>query len=274
MSDSIENNLKVHLASRSPFLFMVSYEEDRVLRHLKKLAGKYYKKVFTWTITNGLVIDEESLDEKYQGPFAALEYIQANQDQALFILQDFHPYMEDSKITRKLRDLISFLQGAASAIIILSPKLTIPEELEKDIIVMDYPLPGFKEIQNLYKVIEKGVSQNARFEIDLKEDEHEQLLSALLGLTENEAKNVLAKALVSDSSLNISDLDIILSEKEQIIRKSGMLECYSSPERLNTIGGLDELKNWLISRKAAFSIQARELNLPYPKGLLTISTLR
>ena len=270
MSNSIDKNLKVHLASRSPFLFLVSYEEDRILRHLKKLAGKYYKKLITWTITNGLMVDDVSLGEKYKTPIAALEYIQANEEQTLFILQDFHPNLEDTKVIRKFRDLISFLQTSASAIILISPKLTIPDELEKDMIVMDYPLPGIEDIENLYKIIEKGVAQNPRYEIDLKGDEHEQLLNALLGLTENEAKNVLAKALVSDSTLDISDLEVILSEKEQIIRKSGMLECYSSPERLSTIGGLDELKAWLISRKAAFSVQAREFKLPYPKGLLVI----
>ena len=80
--------------------------------------------------------------------------------------------------------------------------------------------------------------------------------------------NVLAKALVSGATLDASDLDVILAEKEQIIRKSGILECYSSPERLGDVGGLVELKQWLDDRRAAFSQKARDFALPYPRGII------
>lgn len=270
MTIAIDEALRIHLASRSPYLFVVSWEEDRVLKHLERLRPEHYGSLFTWSITRGLVTGDESLGEQYTGPYAALEYIEAHRESALFVLQDFHPYLSDSRLIRKLRDLIPALQTSASAIIFVAPKLVVPLELEKDMIVMDYPLPTLEDARQLFGAIERGVARNPRLTIDLDDEARDALMHATLGLTENETKNVLAKALISDASLTAADLDVILAEKEQIIRKSGLLECYSSPENFGDIGGLDQLKEWLESRRAAFAPRAREFYLPYPKGLLAI----
>jgi SpoVK/Ycf46/Vps4 family AAA+-type ATPase len=92
----------------------------------------------------------------------------------------------------------------------------------------------------------------------------------LNGLTRSEAENALAKVIVTRSRIDPEDVELLLSEKEQIIRKSGMLEYYATPERFGSIGGLDELKRWLRSRGRAFSEAARQFGLPNPKGLLLV----
>ena len=263
--------IKVHLAARCPLLYLVSYEEDRVLRQLSPITKSLFNKNFVWTISDGLSeIGSKTLDEKYRGPYEALQFIADNSLKSLFLLLDFHPYIQEAKVTRKLRDLIRNLQSSTSSVVILAPKLVLPQELEKDVAVIDYPLPDLKDMKSLFATIEEGLKQNPRFKIRLTEDEKELLLEAVLGLTENEAKNVFAKALVSDSALSISALDIIVSEKEQIVRKSGILEYYSTPDSFASLGGMDELKSWLRMRAESFSKRAREFRLPPPKGLLLI----
>jgi SpoVK/Ycf46/Vps4 family AAA+-type ATPase len=79
--------------------------------------------------------------------------------------------------------------------------------------------------------------------------------------------NVLAKSLVEKGKL---DIDVVLAEKEQIVRKSGILEFYPTDESLTNVGGLDLLKNWLRKRRTAFSDRARDYGLPQPKGALLI----
>ncbi len=91
-----------------------------------------------------------------------------------------------------------------------------------------------------------------------------------MGLTRSEAENALAKVIVTRSRLDPEDVDLLLAEKEQIIRKSGMLEFYSTPERFGSIGGLENLKTWLRQRGKAFSEAARQFGLPSPKGLLLV----
>lgn len=263
--------IKVHLAARCPLLYLVSYEEDRVLRNLSALSKNLFSKTFLWTISDGLSeMSGKTLDEKYRGPYEALQFISESGQRSLFLLLDFHPYIQEAKVTRKLRDLIRSPQSTTSSIVIMAPKLVLPQELEKDVAILDYPLPSLEDMKQLFATIEDGLKQNPRLKIRLTEEEKELLLEAVLGLTENEAKNVFAKALVSDSALSISALEIIISEKEQIVRKSGILEYYPTPDTFASLGGMDELKTWLKLRSESFSKRAREFHLPLPKGLLLI----
>jgi SpoVK/Ycf46/Vps4 family AAA+-type ATPase len=66
------------------------------------------------------------------------------------------------------------------------------------------------------------------------------------------------------------DAEVILSEKEQIIRKSGILEYFRAQERFADIGGLDALKDWLRKRSSAFTERARDYGLPQPKGIMLL----
>ncbi|HET9285263.1 MAG TPA: AAA family ATPase [Candidatus Angelobacter sp.] len=268
---SADSVIKLHLAARCPLLYLVSYEEERVLRQLSPLLSSLFQKTYVWNISDGLTeLGGEKLDEKYRGPYETLQFIAGCGKKCLFYLLDFHPYVNEPRITRKLRDLINTLQSSSSSVVILASQLTLPPELEKDIAVIDYPLPDLTSMKAMFATIEEGLKQNPRFSIHLNEEEKDLLLQAVLGFTENEAKNVFAKALVADSELSIAALDIIISEKEQIIRKSGVLEFCSVKEDFSSLGGMDELKSWLKLRSASFSKRAREFQLPPPKGLLLI----
>lgn len=271
IKNTADSVIKLHLAARCPLLYLVSYEEERVLRQLTPLLAGLFNKTYIWTISDGLVeLGGEKLDDKYRGPYETLQFIANCGKKSLFFLLDFHPYITEAKVTRKLRDLINNLQSSSSSIVVLSPQLVLPPELEKDVAVIDYPLPDLQSMKAMFATIEEGLRQNPRFSIRLSEEEKDLLLQAVLGFTENEAKNVFAKAVVADSTLSISALDIIISEKEQIIRKSGVLEFCSTLEDFSSLGGMDELKSWLKMRSASFSKRARDFQLPPPKGLLLI----
>lgn len=268
---NIDEAIKIHLSSRCPFVYLVSWEEERILTRLTPALNTLFSRIYTWTVTEGLApLNGKPLDEKYKGPYETLNFIASNNEKALFLLLDFHPYISEAKITRKMRDLIHNLQSTSSCVMILSPKLTLPKELEKDIAVLDYPLPGLEDVKSLFRTIEAGVKNNPRLSIKLNEEEKEKMLQAALGLTENEAKNVFAKALVTDSTLDIKDISLILEEKQQLIRKSGILEYYPAADTFSAVGGMDELKTWLKARAGAFTKKARDFKLPLPKGLLLL----
>ena len=93
----------------------------------------------------------------------------------------------------------------------------------------------------------------------------ERITEAALGLTINEAENVFSKSLVQKRRF---DIDVILSEKEQIIRKSGILEFYHATEQFSDVGGLEEMKRWLKKREKAFTKEAREFGYRAPRDLL------
>src|SRR5260370_31607457 len=95
--------------------------------------------------------------------------------------------------------------------------------------------------------------------------EREHIVEAALGLTADEAENVFAKSLVQTGTF---DIDVILSEKERIVRRSGVLEFFRTQEKMDNIGGLDLPQNWLRKRQAALREEARNFGPPRPQGLL------
>ncbi len=174
--------------------------------------------------------------------------------------------MNDPVVIRKLRDLGKSLKLSMKNVIFLSPMLKIPGELEKELTVVDYKLPEKDEIESIVKNIAASVGGKNQEQIENK-DFLDKVIEAALGLTAEEAENVFAKSIVENGSF---DLKTILAEKEQIIRKSGVLEYYHANENMKEVGGLEQLKDWLGKRGKAFSVKARDFGLPEPRGILML----
>src|SRR5258707_553759 len=148
--------------------------------------------------------------------------------------------------------------------------MEIPTELDKEITVLNYPLPTRDDLSDLLDKIIADVKQFAQVIIDLDDAGRERLLQAALGLTLGEAENVFAKIIVKDERLSGEDVNEVFAEKQQIIRKSGLLEYYASSESFANVGGLGVLKEWLDKRAIAFTKEARAFGLPAPKGILML----
>ena len=106
--------------------------------------------------------------------------------------------------------------------------------------------------------------------IDLTPAGRERLLRAALGLTAAEAEAVFARALVNDGRLTDDDLALVLEEKKQAVRRSGILEFYEAEEGMEQVGGLELLKAWLMKRYQGFTEDARAYGLPEPRGVLLL----
>lgn len=271
----IAQDIETLIRARYPLIYILSYEEGRVVTTLKETCRKARRNCYVWTETMGLQpvgADPRTAqaDKQTRDPFNALEVIRTTNEQAIFILQDFHPYLSPqyahrSTTVRKLRDLITLLHTSYKTIVLVSPVMELPAELEKDATVIDYPLPTLEELDALLTKVIESVQHAAKLDITPPQQEREMLLKAALGLTLNEADNVLAKCVVLRQKF---DVDLIVSEKEQLIRKAGLLEYYHSSLGMGDIGGLDLLKEWLLQRQNAFSQKAKRYGLPAPRGLL------
>ena len=148
--------------------------------------------------------------------------------------------------------------------------MKIPVELSKDVAVVEFGTPSVDDFNGLLDRIIDDVKDKPRITINLDAEGREQLVHAARGLTLKEAENVFAKTLVLDGKLDADDISVVFSEKQQIIRKSGMLEYYDSQEQFADVAGLENLKDWLRKRSAAFSERAAQFGLPAPKGVLLL----
>src|SRR5512133_3181439 len=260
--------------ARYPLVYLVTSEEQRLEAILSELAETHGKALLGWSVAKGFRREGGSktaagLDGARE-PLAALAAIEKLSEPSLVVLKDFHPYLQDPAVVRALRELSHSLKSTFTTVVLLSPTLVIPPEIEKEVSVLDVPLPGYRDLLQLLKEIVGVVRQGNRAKVDLTKDDADQLIKAALGLTLAEAENAFAKAIARDGRLSKDDVPLVLEEKRQVVRKSGLLEYYPTEERLANVGGLDLLKRWLARRGAAFSDAARRFGLPEPKGLLLL----
>lgn len=271
------SELDTLVRARYPLIYVLSSEEERVMDEVGDIALRLGKKVFDWSITNGLVRWRRQINPlKQEGirgskdPFVALRAIFEEAEPSIFVFRDLHLHMKEAPIKRALRDLASWLPTQRMTLVILAPTLQISPELEKDITVVDYPLPDRDDLRRTLDQIYADLEGNEAFTLEREAERREQILEAAIGLTVKEAENVFAKTLIRTGRLTADEVPHIYAEKKQIIRKSGLLDYIETSERLENVGGLDTLKDWLQKRRDAFTERARMAGLPPPKGVLFV----
>lgn len=261
--------------ARYPVLYILSHEEERIEGLLQGVASSQKKELLTWSAVGGMkkfgaAAGKAPAEPRMHDPIEAITHIQQSKASAIYVLKDFHPFLEDPHVVRRLRETAHELRGTYKTIAILSPRLNLPIELEKDVHLVDFPLPDLRELVDLFKSVVKSAQEADKNSIKLDNSQAETMVRAAQGLTLLEAENAFAKSLVDDGVMDAKDVQVVLQEKEQIIRKSGILEFYSADARLAEVGGLKTLKTWLAVRSDAYSKAASDFGLPGPKGLLLL----
>ena len=276
-------NIETLIRSRYPIIYIVSPEEERVVTALRQIGRRLGRAVYQWSCLTGLTPWSASPaaeagtgppadDPATAAPVAALEEAGRVQERALFIFRDFSPYLggDDPAVIRSLREAAQSFPGALKTIILTGPYLRLPPELEQDVAVVDFPLPGAEEFGALLDSLARQVAGNPKLSVDLAGPAREGIIRASHGLTLGEARNVFTKSLTTKGKLGLEQIPDILAEKSGIIRKSGYLEYYEPEIAMSDVGGLENLKRWLTKRQEAFTDQARAFGLPAPRGVLLL----
>lgn len=200
-----------------------------------------------------------------------LDYIfdEAYEENIFIILKDVHKRLKDPEIIARLKMISEkniYQENYYATIFIVSNKLIIPRELENYITVVDMPIPSQKEIEDILSDYAKDLK------LELNEDTMGELALDLKGLTEFQIIQILNLAYQDGGFIDRSDKHLILNEKEQVIKKSGMLEIINFKETIDDIGGLKNLKNWLIKKEKIFNKldKAIKFGVDMPKGIMIL----
>jgi len=275
---NFQTELETLIRARYPILYILSSEETRVQSMIMDIATKRQKKVFEWSYSTGIVPAGTSIQSQKlrnaatKDPLMALDQVIEQVEPAMFIFKDFHPFLTKTNfaVTRKLKEIALHLKNSFKTIVLVSPVVEIPTELEKEITLLNHPLPSRDDLAALLDRIIEELKQFRQVNIELDDTGRERLLQAALGLTLGEAENVFAKIIVKAERLSADDVNEVFAEKQQIIRKSGLLEYYATDENFDNVGGLNVLKDWLSRRAIAFTNEARDFGLPAPRGILML----
>jgi SpoVK/Ycf46/Vps4 family AAA+-type ATPase len=205
-----------------------------------------------------------------QEPAQVLAQIGGLDGEGMFVLKDFHKYLEQDVIVRQLRDLTGKFKRSRHAILITAPVLKIPVELEKEVARFSLGMPDEVEMTQHVTMTVRDLMQNHRIQSVLTADQMPALVRSLLGLTRGEARHVLSEAILQTSKFDLGTIDLIHRNKGKLIKDQGVLEFLEPDCAMNSVGGFARLKAWLEKRRGAFSQEAERFGLDPPKGILIL----
>ncbi|MBW4632833.1 MAG: AAA family ATPase [Iphinoe sp. HA4291-MV1] len=264
---SFRDEFKLLLRARYPLIYIPTYEEERLEGAIREEAtNQGNRPVYTWDFVDGYQGNPNDAGFGVRNPLQALEFVEKLPASvpAVFILRDYHRFLEDVAIARKLRNLAQLLKSQPKNIVLLSPRIAIPDDLTEVLTVLEFPLPAAAEIR---VEVERLLAATGH---SLPGRVLDDLVRSCQGLSMERIRRVLARAIATHGELQPEDVDLVLEEKRQTIRQTQILDFYPATEQISDIGGLDNLKDWLLRRGGAFTEKARQYGLPHPRGLLLV----
>lgn len=264
---SVKTRLIRYIDAGFPIIYMNTFEEDKVDAIISEISSG--KEVYEWNETNGYIdfetktpMQEDCTLETMLDQLKTTDLL----DRKIIVLKDVISYLEEPRIVSKIKGIARMInQGADATVIIISTTLVIPKELEKFITIMEMDYLNTDEIKDIIKefIKENGLKSVSDALID-------ELAVAFKGLTEFEINNLLALSYADDGELTRSDLRLIFDQKQQMIKKAGILEMIPLKETIDDIGGLENLKEWFVRKAKVYKNMgiAKEYGVDMPKGVL------
>ncbi len=261
MKDRIASYLRAGYSG----LYLVSHEEQRVEAEVLAAAKKVNFTVWAWSLCSGLldVANGKVVAEKEE-PIAMLEHVGTMPEKSVVLLRDFHTLLDDRNpvLSRKLREALQAGKTRNVALVIVGCRIVLPPELEKEITVLEFKLPDRAQLGEVLDALCTASTLPV-----LAGAPRDEVLDAARGLTTVEAEAAFALSQIEMGSIHP---DVISREKAATVKKNGLLEIVETNMSLDDIGGLDEIKSWLLKRRRAFGPEAVKYKLPTPKGFLAL----
>lgn len=274
---TLKSKLARYIDAGFPIIYINTFEEDKVDTIISEISTG--KEVYEWNETYGY-IDFQSktpmmedctlemmLDQlRPSGLQDNGELDRSLLDGKIILLKDITAYLDDSKIVSKIKGIAKAInQGADATIILVSTTLVIPKELEKFITILEMDYLTTSEIK---MIIHRFISDRSLPEI--KNALIDEFAVAFKGLTEFEINNLLALSYADDGELTRKDLRLIFDQKQQMIKKAGILEMIPLKETIDDIGGLENLKEWFVRKAKVYKNmnRAKAYGVDMPKGVL------
>jgi len=227
---NFREEFKLLLRARYPLIYIPTYEEERVEAAIREEAtNQGNRPVYTWDFVDGYQGNPNDAGFGRRNPLQALEFIEKlpASAPAVLILRDYHRFLDDVAIARKLRNLSRLLKSQPKNIVLLSPRIAIPDDLTEVLTVVEFPLPAAAEIKTEVERLMQSTGNSLSGKV------LDELVLSCQGLSMERIRRVLAKAIATHGELQPEDVDLVLEEKRQTIRQTQILDFYPATEQIS-----------------------------------------
>ena len=271
------HDLGLILRSRTPIIIIESQDEARILELLQAITIRRsttsYLPLFRWTITDGLQRLDISLEPQAinSEPTDVLKHIRAVSKPGLYVLLDFHPFLDDPVHVRLLKDICIRYRDVERQIVLISHKVTVPKELDGFCARFDMALPSEQERTRIVqKAIDEYTRENPGSKVQIDQKAHKLLISNLAGLSYADTGRLARNVIYIDGAITKSDLPQVMQAKYELLNRGGALQFEYDTATFGDVGGLSRLKSWLSQRRPAFRGDESASHLDPPKGILLL----
>ncbi|KPJ80737.1 MAG: hypothetical protein AMJ58_07425 [Gammaproteobacteria bacterium SG8_30] len=263
------------LRSRVPLIVVETRDEPRVVDLVASLATQLatpeHTPVFRWTLTEGLRrldVDLGAPQRHNQEPGDLLGHVRATDRRGVYLLLDFHPFLDSPMHIRLLKDICLGYEKAARTVMLVSHEIRLPRELEHFAARFELSFPSREERHRIVEQVaaewQRGNGRRAR--VDSRAAE--MLVENLAGLATADTLRLARKAIFDDGALTASDLPEVMAAKYRLLNRGGVLGYEHDTARFAEVAGMSRLKSWLEQRRPAFDGSAPRLDPP--RGLLLL----
>lgn len=271
------HDLELILRSRTPIIIIESQDEARILELLQAITIRRsttsYLPLFRWTITDGLqrldiALEPQAINSE---PTDVLKHIRAVSKPGLYVLLDFHPFLDDPVHVRLLKDICIRYRDVEKQIVLISHKVTVPKELDGFCARFDMALPSEQERSRIVqKTIDEYTRENPGSKVQIDPKAHKLLISNLAGLSYADTGRLARNVIYIDGAITKSDLPQVMQAKYELLNRGGALQFEYDTATFGDVGGLSRLKSWLSQRRPAFRGDESAAHLDPPKGILLL----
>ncbi len=266
------HDLELLLRSNVPLIAVETQEEQRVREMLLRMVPRLRQHLFQWTVTDGLRRVDLDGTPAYQDsaePAEFLRHVRDNGEAGIYLLADFHPYLEHPVVVRLIKEIAQSYRSRPRTLAFVSHRFTHPPELRKFFARYEPTLP---DRDALYRIVsdeaQDWARQNGGQRVRTDRQTLDRLVQNLTGLTAWDARRLARSAIQRDGAITESDLPEVMAAKHQLLDRNGALSFTQDTARFSEVGGLNRLKRWLERRRHAFLEPDPQLDPP--KGMLLV----
>ena len=269
-TESPLRDLEAIIRSHTALVAVESNEEPQVVRMVRQIGERLQIKTYRWTVTEGLQAFDPC-DQPSKSVLKSqelLNYIRTEGQNCLFVLLDFHPYLQDAVHMRLLKDIALTYSKHYSTVVLVGYALQIPEELRPYTAHLHMPLPTLDELRGIVvDVAGEWGARNGRRDVQTTNKALDLLVRNLAGLTATDARRLAMKA-VEDGVISESDIPTVLKAKYELLGGDALLSLEIDTAKFADIGGMERMRNWLEMRKNFFL--GEDDSLDPPRGMLLL----